>query len=82
MITVREADCHPDTCLDVEGPEGHNANVNPIGFSHRWRVDCDGCGTCIHTAETKKLALWLAMTHVIESSEEYWQKRLAQALED
>lgn len=67
MVTqVRLAECH-DTCLDVEGPNNHIANVNPIKFTSpvQWRVDCDSCFTCIQAGiASKSLARDIAFQHV------------------
>ena len=76
-LQVRQAECH-DTCLDIEGPNGHIANVNPVGYTNPqvWRVDCDSCTTCIRSGfETKKDALEAAKEHVKVSSEKYWLDR-------
>lgn len=71
-IVVREAECHPETCLDIEGPNGHVANVNPIGFTDdQWRIDCDHCFTCIRTGLTKREAVAIAKVHVLLTREEY-----------
>ena len=70
MFEVRQAECH-DTCLDVQGPDGHTANVNPIGFTDpvQWRVDCDDCGRCIQAGiSTKAEARAVALDHVKEPS--------------
>jgi hypothetical protein len=75
MIKVSEATCHPETCLDVEGLENHIANVNPVGGTTRWRVDCDGCATCIRIRDTKEEALAVAKEHVQMTSDEYWEGR-------
>lgn len=82
MIEVRQAECH-DTCLDVEGPDKHVANVNPVGFTdpQQWRVDCDCCGTCIRSGfRSKAEARDVAMEHVRMSVDEFWQKRDAGVL--
>lgn len=74
-VEVRQANCH-DTCLDVEGPNNHLANVNPIGETspQLWRVDCDSCFTCIRAGfRTKEEAREAAMKHVLISAEQYWQ---------
>lgn len=77
MPQVRLAECH-DTCLDIEGPDNHVANVNPIDETNpqRWRVDCVSCGTCIRAGfKTKGDARDLAFEHVKKSSESYWAER-------
>lgn len=72
---IRDAECH-DTCLDVEWrPTGHTANVNPVGFSTAWRVDCDHCCTCISIVKTKAEAIEKAVAHVVVSSAVYWEIR-------
>lgn len=64
-MIVEVAQCHPDTCVDVFGANGHHANVNPIGFSELWRVDCDSCYTCIRSnLSTKEEAIEEAKKHV------------------
>lgn len=74
MSTVRLADCH-DTCLDVEGPNNHIANVNPVGCTtpQVWRVDCDSCSTNIKSnIKSKKEARDIAIKHVNMSVADYW----------
>jgi len=76
-IEVRLAECH-DTCLDIEGPDGHVANVSPIGETNPqlWRVDCDKCGTRIRSGiVTKAAAKVEAMRHVLETPEEFFAMR-------
>lgn len=79
MFEVRQADCH-DTCLDVEGPDGHVANVNPVSDTDPqvWRVDCDGCGTCVRAGfKTKRAARAAAIAHVRISVDEFLSQRYA-----
>lgn len=72
FTTVTQAECH-ETCLDIQGPDNHIANVNPIGGTDKWRVDCDGCGTCIRAGlDTKREATIVARIHVLISPEDYW----------
>jgi MinD superfamily P-loop ATPase len=68
-------------CLDVEGVNGHVANVNPIGGTSPvlWRVDCNGCATCIRAGfATQEEAIAVAKEHVAKSSEEFWDARDAE----
>lgn len=76
-VDVRVAECHPDTCLDVEGPDGHTANVNPIAESGGlWRVDCDDCTTCVRAGlASQPEALEAAVEHVRLTTNEYWAIR-------
>lgn len=76
-VEIRQAECH-DTCLDVEGPNGHISNVNPIGYTDpvQWRVDCDCCYTCIRAGfATKREAVEVAKAHVLLSVDEFWHRR-------
>lgn len=75
--TVMQAECH-DTCLDVRSESGHECNVNPVGMSTRWRVDCDHCGTCIRVVGTKEEAVQEAKAHVKLTVEEFWEIRDAE----
>lgn len=73
VIEVREAPCHPETCIDIKGPDQHTANVNPIGCSDdKWRIDCDSCFTCIRAGLTKAEAVAIAKLHVLLTPDEYW----------
>lgn len=73
-VTVTAAECHND-CLDVAGPDGHAANVNPVGGTTNWRVGCDFCMSCVSVLSTKAEALEVAKKHVFLTRSEFWDQR-------
>lgn len=69
QLTVELLGCHP-FCVEVVGAD-HRSEINPVGFSTDWRLECPGCTTVLKIFPTYEEAIRGGILHAINPNKFY-----------